>query len=209
MKATKLPTIVQTILDHKTQKIIPHYGNDSIFVVYVKRHNSKKVPLFMGNGYELKMLLDKYNMVEVYKTDRKYLTHRLISEMPEEARKILMENGNGKMRLHLGQRGRKKIDYKTASIALIQNLPASIPAALTKFLSKGLEINSSHLSKTRLIGLILADFLEKSEEDRVKMLSRADVYFERHKQNCGGEQGITEKIQKAVTKNLDHDDNLL
>lgn len=196
--STYMPTIVQTVLDHKTQKVIPHYGDKSVFVVCVKRHNTKKKPVFMGNGFELNVLLTKYHEIEVFKSDRKYLTHRFVEETPEEARNILMENGQGKMRLHMGHRGRKKIEYKTSSIALIQNIPASIPAGISKFLSKGIEINSSLLTKTRLMGIILADFLERSEEERVKMLSKADLYYEKHKYNCGGEEGIVEKIEKKV-----------
>jgi hypothetical protein len=181
-------------VDPKTGKVIQHFGEKSVFIMYVKRHNGRKVVAFMGSGTQLPAVLDFYNEYRVYANDRKYLFHRMTDETADQEIKILMENGKGTMRLERNQAGRKKIDYDSGELSAMKNIPKSILAGLDEFAKKGYVINSQVMTKTRLICILLSEFLEMGDEARVKMLTSGDLLLERHKLLCGGID--PERIQK-------------
>jgi hypothetical protein len=85
---TSRPTVAQHQLEPKSGKIITHFGNRSVFIVYVKRHNGRKIIVHMGTGDQLKEVLDFYNSYEIYRHDRKYLCHRMDDEPLEKETKV-------------------------------------------------------------------------------------------------------------------------
>jgi hypothetical protein len=207
MKQTNADIIAQTMVDVPSGKIISHYGESSVFVVYVKRHNGLKKIVFMGNGNQLPDVLDFYHSYAVYMNDRKYLCHRLLMQRPDEEMKVLMQNGKGEMRLNRNQPGRKRVDYQVGELSAMHNIPQSIISGLDTFAKKGNIINSQHLTKTRLISILLAVFLEKSETEKLKFLAAGDLALEKQKLLCGGFD--IERSQKVAKHEESADDGLL
>jgi hypothetical protein len=190
---TSRPTVAQHQLEPKSGKIITHFGNRSVFIVYVKRHNGRKIIVHMGTGDQLKEVLDFYNSYEIYRHDRKYLCHRMDDEPLEKETKVLMENGRGDTHIPT-QAGRKRIDYKFSEMSAIKHVPVSITKGLDELINREYVINSQVMTKSRLIMILLAELLALPEEDRLKYLARGDLLLERHKLGCGG---ITpERIEK-------------
>lgn len=195
MTKAKTPTVGHHQVDPKTGKVITHYGPRSVFIMYVKRHNGRKIIAFMGSGDHLPAVLDYYNNYAIFANDRKYLFHRMTDEIADQETKVLMENGQGESRLDRNQPGRKKIDYEAGEMSAMKNIPKSLLAGLDEFTRKGYVINAQVMTKTRLICILLAEFLEMADEARVRELTSGDLLLERHKLLCGGID--PERLQKA------------
>jgi hypothetical protein len=188
-------TVSQRQIDPKSGKLITHYGEHSVFTMYVKRHNGRKITVAMSDGNQLKDLLQTYHAYKVYKNDRKYLYHRLVDEPRDQEVKVLMENGKGDMRLERNvTAGRKRIDFKAGELSAIKNIPVTILSELDVFINKGYVINSQVITKTRLISILFAEFLELTEDQKLESLARGDLLLERHKLACGG--FTAERVQK-------------
>lgn len=205
MEATKLTTAYQQ-LDPKTGKIITHYGAKSIFTVYVKRYNGRKIVVLMGDGNQIKDILNFYNEYKVYRHDRKYLHHRLVDAPIESDEKVLMENGKGESRIARNTPGRKRIDYKHGELSALKNIPITILKALDAFCNKGYVINAQVMTKTRLVSILLAQFLEQEEKKKLDYLTRGDLLLEKHKLSCGGlSEDRLDKANKLTEEELGED----
>ena len=190
----KGPVVGHHQVDPLTGKIIQHFGDKSIFTMYVKRYNGRKKVAFMGTGDQLPAVLDYYNSYAIFLNDRKYLYHRLSDDPVETETKVLMTNGKGEMRLDKSPPGRKKIEYDSGELSAMKNIPKSILKGLDQFVGRGYIINSQMMTKTRLVCILLAEFLEMGDEAQVKSLTAGDLLLERHKLLCGGID--PERIQK-------------
>lgn len=189
----KGPAVLQSQMDPVSGKLINHFGERSVFTVYVKRHNGRKITVHMAPGTHIKEVLDFYHNYAIYQNDRKYLYHRMSDEALDKETKVLMENGKGKMNMPKSA-GRKSIDYQHGEMSAIKHVPKSILKGLDEFINKHYVINSQMMTKSRLIMILLAEVLEMPEEARLEFLARGDLLLERHKLGCGG---ITpERIEK-------------
>lgn len=184
-------------IDPKTKKQIKHFGKRSQFTVYVRRNNGRKITVFMGYGDQIREVLDFYNNYKIFNNDRKYLYHRLDTQLKEQEEKVLMENGYGETRLSRNQPGRKRIDYKFGEMASIKHIPITILVSLDDFINKGYVINSQVMFKSKLIMILLSEFLELGESEKLELLARGDLLLERHKLACGG--FTSERVQKEQT----------
>lgn len=147
----------------------------------------------MGTGEQIKEILEFYNHYQVYQNDRKYLYHRMEDEPLEKETKILMENGLGKSSKPRSP-GRTTINYKYLEMSAIKHVPTSIVKGLDEFVNKHYAINAQVMTKSRLVMILLAEFLGMPEKERLTFLARGDLLLERHKLGCGG---LTpERIQK-------------
>lgn len=194
MTKVKTPTVGHHQVDPKTGKVIQHFGEKSVFTMYVKRYNGRKKVAFMGTGDQLPAVLDYYHQYPVFLNDRKYLYHRLTDDPVDSETKVLMENGKGEMRLDKALPGRKRIDYDSGELSAMKNIPKTLLKGLDAFVGKGYVINSQVMTKTRLVCILLSEFLEMGDEARVKMLTSGDLLLERHKLLCGGID--PERVQK-------------
>lgn len=183
-----MTTLVQHTLDPKSGKIITHYGPDSLFTVYIKKYNGRKIVLYMGNGTQINDILNFYNAQAVYTNDKKYLYHRKANEPLNTEEKVLMENGKGQNTLNREDRqvGRKKVPYQHGEISAMGHIPKSLLADLKKFNEKVYTINGTRMNKTRLISILIAEFLEKPELEKIEYLTRMDLLLEKHKLMSGG-----------------------
>lgn len=197
---------LQTTADPKTGKIIQHFGEDTQFTMYTKRYNGKRIVAYMATGTYVKDVLEFYNNYKIYKNDRKYLYQRRIDEAMDTEVKVLSEIGDGKNKMPCNV-GRKPIPYKTGFLAA-QKLPISLTTGMSDFVNKQYVINSYILTKSQLVGILLADFLNKTEIERVAFITRGDLLLERHKLACGGVS--VDRIEKvnALLEESDESDLL-
>lgn len=188
-------------IDPVTKKSIAHYGDMSIFTVYVKRFNGRKVSTFMASGTELAQVLEYYNSLKVYEHDRKYLYHRVADAPKETEEKVLMDAGSGKRpRMDAGQ---KRIQYRTQDLSPIKNVPSTLVKGVYHFAEKNFEINGTKLTKVRLISILMASFLElKDEKTKIDFLTRGDLSLEKHKMMSGGGHEKLPVIQQDEVEDL-------
>lgn len=194
MTKNKNPTVGHHQVDPKTGKVIQHFGEKSIFTMYVKRYNGRKKVTFMGSGDQLPEVLEFYNAYAIFLNDRKYLYHRLTDDPVDSETKVLSENGKGETRLEKAPPGRKRIDYDSGELSAMKNIPKTLLKALDAFVGKGYVINSQVMTKTRLICILLSEFLELDETTKLRELTSGDLLLERHKLMCGGIN--PERVQK-------------
>lgn len=178
------------VQDPKTQKFIQHFGNKSIFTVYVRRYNGRMMTLFIGDGDDLVKVLSFYNNYRIYKHDIKYLCHRIIDEPKDTEVKILRESASmttkfNSKKLSKGP-GRTGHNYKVGVISMIQNVPITIVEGLEAAYRQGFPINSTVMTKSRLICILISEFLEMTDKQRKSYLDKGDLLLERHKMASGG-----------------------
>jgi hypothetical protein len=185
-------------IDPVTKKPVRHFGDKSILTVYVKHYNGRKKVVFMGTGDRAKEVIDHYNGLDIYLNDTKYLYHRMIDGVLDSEQKVLMQVGdkpNTRMETRL-QSGRKKINYKFRDLSAVKHVPITIADGIDYYVNKDIIINAQTMTKTRLVSILFAEFLELTDEAKLNFLARGDLLLEQHKLACGGVSD--ERLQKQI-----------